>query len=276
MYSADVISSNGCKAKASNSITLTTLNKPKAGFSFDSYCLNIPVTFTNTTSGSNISYQWNFGDNQTSANISPQHSYSKIGSYTVSLVASLKDCSNSHDTLQTTIKIEAPLPGIKYPLVSATYGRPQQLSARNIGRAYQWIPPTDLDNARSRTPVLTPTGDRKYAIRITTLSGCITTDSLEIAFLKDIKVLVPTAFAPNGNGSNDVLRPVLLNIVTIKYFRVYNRWGQLVYETKTINEGWNGNYQGKPQPMETYTWVFEGTDIQGTPVKISGKSVLLR
>ena len=276
VYSADVISSNGCKAKASNSITLTTLNKPKAGFSFDSYCLNIPVTFTNTTSGSNISYQWNFGDNQTSANISPQHSYSKIGSYTVSLVASLKDCSNSNDTLQTTIKIEAPLPGIKYPLVSATYGRPQQLSARNIGRAYQWIPPTDLDNARSRTPVLTPTGDRKYAIRITTLSGCITTDSLEIAFLKDIKVLVPTAFAPNGNGSNDVLRPVLLNIVTIKYFRVYNRWGQLVYETKTINEGWNGNYQGKPQPMETYTWVFEGTDIQGTPVKISGKSVLLR
>ena len=87
---------------------------------------------------------------------------------------------------------------------------------------------------------------------------------------------MPTAFAPNGNGSNDVLRPVLLNIVTIKYFRVYNRWGQLVYETKTINEGWNGNYQGKPQPMETYTWVFEGTDIQGTPVKISGKSVLLR
>ena len=94
--------------------------------------------------------------------------------------------------------------------------------------------------------------------------------------LNKTEVFVPKAFTPNVNGVNDVLRPILVNIPFIKYFRVYNRWGQLLFETKTLGFGWNGFYRGTAQPVETYTWIFEGIDSDGNVVKASGKSILIR
>ena len=174
------------------------------------------------------------------------------------------------------VRIEEGLKGIRYATVTGTYGLPQKLSARNIGSSYTWMPGTDLDNAQSQTPMLTPTANRNYLIRITTSSGCVTMDSLSVVLASNTEVSVPTAFAPNGNGANDVLRPLLVNIASIRYFRIYNRWGQLLYETRTQNEGWDGTFRGQPQPVETYTWIFEGLDGSGAPVKASGKTVLIR
>jgi gliding motility-associated-like protein len=57
---------------------------------------------------------------------------------------------------------------------------------------------------------------------------------------------------------------------------VYNRWGQLVYETKTIGQGWDGTFNGQRQPVETYTWAVEGIDTDGKAIKASGKSLLIR
>ena len=89
-------------------------------------------------------------------------------------------------------------------------------------------------------------------------------------------MFVPKAFTPNRNGVNDLLRPILVNIPLINYFRVYNRWGQLIFETKTPGDGWNGLFKGAMQPTETYTWVFEGRDSNGNLIKASGKTILIR
>jgi gliding motility-associated-like protein len=87
---------------------------------------------------------------------------------------------------------------------------------------------------------------------------------------------VPTGFTPNRNGVNDVLRPILYNVAELRYFKVYNRWGQLVFQTSEKGKGWDGTLKGNRQPAETYSWIVECTDRDGNPVKESGRSVLIR
>jgi len=87
---------------------------------------------------------------------------------------------------------------------------------------------------------------------------------------------MPKAWTPNGDGHNDLLFPLTLNIVKINYFRVFNRWGQLMFETNTFNTGWNGIYKSKPQPIEVFTWSVEAVTIKGEIIKRSGNSVLIR
>jgi gliding motility-associated-like protein len=89
-------------------------------------------------------------------------------------------------------------------------------------------------------------------------------------------VFVPSAFTPNKNGENDVLRPLLYNVNSLRYFKVFNRWGQEVFQTNVIGRGWDGTIKGVPQPTETYTWILECTDNNGKIIKQSGRSLLLR
>ena len=116
---------------------------------------------------------------------------------------------------------------------------------------------------------------REYTVKITTDQGCIITDTVLVKVGTEKKVVVPSAFTPNGNGINDRLRP-LGNIGTIDYFRIYNRWGAMLFETSVMGEGWDGRYRGVLQPAETYTWILSGKTPNGDPVKLSGKTLLIR
>ena len=62
----------------------------------------------------------------------------------------------------------------------------------------------------------------------------------------------------------------------MKFFRVFNRWGQLVFETNVLGQGWNGIFNGKPQVIDTYTWTAEAIGVDGQLIKRTGKSVLIR
>ncbi|WP_276485383.1 gliding motility-associated C-terminal domain-containing protein [Paraflavitalea pollutisoli] len=87
---------------------------------------------------------------------------------------------------------------------------------------------------------------------------------------------IPNAFTPNNDGNNDRLHIRITGLLQLKYFRVYSRWGQLVFESRQLNEGWDGNWQQKPQPTGTYVWIAEGTDILGKPIRQKGQVLLLR
>jgi gliding motility-associated-like protein len=68
----------------------------------------------------------------------------------------------------------------------------------------------------------------------------------------------------------------LHNIASLGYFKVYNRWGQMVFQTNVMGKGWDGTINGVQQPTETYTWLLECTDNDGNIIKLSGRSVLIR
>jgi gliding motility-associated-like protein len=89
-------------------------------------------------------------------------------------------------------------------------------------------------------------------------------------------IFVPKAWSPNRDRHNDKLFPLTVNIVELKYFRIFDRWGQLMFETNEIGSGWDGIFKNKPQVMDVYTWTLEAVGIDGVYYKRAGNSVLLR
>ena len=87
---------------------------------------------------------------------------------------------------------------------------------------------------------------------------------------------VPTAFTPNGDGLNDIIKPLLLGMRGLNYFRVFNRFGELVYETAEREKGWDGVYKGKPQDHGTFVWMAQGVTYKGQTITKKGFVVLIR
>lgn len=148
------------------------------------------------------------------------------------------------------------------------------------GTAYQWYRnDTAIAGATKAAFVTSLAGVYSVKINDGTCS-VFASNTIQVAFrdcsLPDAEVFVPSGFTPNRNGANDVLRPLLYNIATLDYFKVYNRWGQLIFQTNVIGKGWDGTIKGVPQPTEAYTWILECSDSNGKKLKQSGRSLLLR
>jgi len=107
--------------------------------------------------------------------------------------------------------------------------------------------------------------------------GCYDTASEQITKLQSCFIAVPNAFTPNGDGKNDYLYPINGNLTSSLEFQVYNRYGQLVFETRDWSRKWDGTVGGKPQPTGTYAWMLHYTDgCSGKSFFLKGTSVLIR
>lgn len=87
---------------------------------------------------------------------------------------------------------------------------------------------------------------------------------------------IPNAFTPNGDGINDRLNVRVIGIINLIYFKVYNKWGELVFETRKFTDGWDGKYKGELQNTGSYIWIAEGRDIQGNLLTDKGMFTLIR
>lgn len=158
-------------------------------------------------------------------------------------------------------------------------GRPVQLLAEG-GNNYVWTPITGLDDPTSASPIVTlpETIDSiRYIVRAIGAGGCYDEDDIIVRVFKTgPDLFVPSAFTPNGDGKNDVIRPVGVGIATLQYFRIFNRWGQLVFSTSQTGKGWDGIFNGTPQPPGTYVFEAVGTDQLGNRVYKKGTIVLIR
>jgi len=115
-----------------------------------------------------------------------------------------------------------------------------------------------------------------YTIMITTKAGCVTVDTQMVKTIKNADIYVPNAFTPNADGKNDFLHPIPRGIKKINYFRVYNRWGQLLYESAQEYPGWDGRLQGILQSSQVVVWVVQGVGIDNQIYIRKGTSVLVR
>jgi gliding motility-associated-like protein len=86
---------------------------------------------------------------------------------------------------------------------------------------------------------------------------------------------LPNAFSP-GTGINNLFKIIKRGEATLNYFRIYNRWGNLVYESSNIDEGWDGTYNGKPQPFDVYVFEIEAQTGNGTIFHKHGNVTLVR
>jgi gliding motility-associated-like protein len=106
--------------------------------------------------------------------------------------------------------------------------------------------------------------------------GCEGDARVRIYVVGQPAFFIPTAFTPNGDGLNDVFKPTTIGYKALNYFRVYNRWGQIVYNSHTLEVGWDGRFDGKPVEMGTYFWVLSTTDRNGKEERYKGDVTLIR
>lgn len=278
-YTAEIVDANACRNMASNSIVLGFVRKPSVNFNFDRYCMNLPVTFTNSSSYAGslpVAYLWDFGDSTQSTDRDPVHTFGKPDSFNVKLTITPADCPGLATTVVKKLPIEAPVKGIEYVAQNAVSDRQLQLRVRNIGRNYQWSPGTWLSSTTSPAPYFKGNSEQRYTISYLTASGCTTVDTLLVRMFKERDIYVPLAFTPNGDGQNDRMFPFLVGIRQLTYFRILNRWGVVVYESRTDLPGWDGTLKGAPQPMGGYMWECQAIDINGQTIARKGSFTLIR
>jgi gliding motility-associated-like protein len=93
-----------------------------------------------------------------------------------------------------------------------------------------------------------------FVVKVTAGGHCLGFDTVFVRVYQGPQYYTPTAFTPNGDGLNDFFRAIPVEVTEIEYFRIFNRYGQLLFQTNKWLKGWDGTYQGKKQPMGTYVW----------------------
>jgi gliding motility-associated-like protein len=142
---------------------------------------------------------------------------------------------------------------------------------------YQWIPSTYLDNNTRSSPQTTPTQDIIYIVMGTDTNGCIGYDTITVKLnASKCKMAIPTGFSPNGDGLNDKFRAI--TNCNVKQFKleIYNRYGEIVYRTESIEEGWDGSFKEREQGINTFVYYIEGRYEDNETINYTGTITLIK
>ncbi len=145
----------------------------------------------------------------------------------------------------------------------------------NGGTQYVWAPSYNMNDSTLQNPTVTPFINTTYSLTVTNANGCVDTAAIRI-YVDDPRILMPNAFTPDGDNINDMLRAIYIGMEELYYLRIYNRWGEKVFETKDFNAPWDGSWNGAPQPMGTFMYQVSGRSIPGLDITQSGNITLIR
>lgn len=257
-----------------------------AGFSYYDSCDGQPVTFVNnstSSSGKITSTLWEaFKDTALIYNSSENNASIPfpVAPKTYHVYLTTRNDKGCVSTDSQFVNIEKSPQPLSFHDTLLSYGATLQLKIddgnSNQGGQYLWSPSFGLSDPFSPDPVLTSTLDNIYYVSVKNKYGCEMNDSFSVKYYKGPSIYVPNAFTPNGDGKNDIFIPTYIGISSLKYFRVFNRNGQLVFETDQQVRGWDGNLHGTPAPEGGYVWEVSGLDYLGKWQSKSGTVVLIK
>jgi len=279
VYTVWAVSAKGCRAPIPGSVTAVLQKRPTIAFRVADRCVSLPLAMVNQTDtlgAGPLTWRWDFGDGGLSTAFAPTHTYLRTGTRSVTLRMLSPNCPAHDATLTRTLTVDSPRSAVRYRPVNAVRNSPLPLEARGFGVQYRWTPSVGLNRYDTARPVFRHDSEVDFRVRIETVTGCVTVDSLLVMMFPGSDIYVPKAFSPNGDGHNDRLEVFLAGITEIVYFRIYNRWGQQVYETRSPVQPWDGVSRGVPQPSDTYVWVVEGITESGSRLVRRGQFVLIR
>ncbi|HEX5652845.1 MAG TPA: PKD domain-containing protein [Chitinophagaceae bacterium] len=262
---------------ATDNVTVTVVPYPVANAGEDTtICYNTIAQLSGSHNGS--SFTWSPVNYLTNPNIlNPQAVPPRTTPFILSVTDNRGCPKPGRDTVLITV-----LPPIR-PFAgndtSVIVGQPLQFNASG-GTAYSWSPPLGL----SGTDIFNPVGNYdgsfdsiRYTVQVYNDAGCFDSASVRVKIFKTIPtIFVPTGFTPNNDGRNDVVRPIAVGIQKINYFRIYNRWGQMVFSTSTNGHGWDGRIGGTPQGTNVFVWLVSAVDYLGKPYFAKGTVTLIR
>ena len=265
----------GCSA--TDSIRVATVPYPTANAGTDRIiCYGTGTTLTGRTDGR----RWYWTPSSTlndPASLTPQASPRTSTNY-IFLTFDDRGCPKpGRDTVWVQVRPRMQVSAGRDTAV--VVGQPLLLRASG-GSQYLWSPSDRLSDPRTPEPVATfesPAAGLTYQVRATDIHGC--TDSARVrirVYRAGPVIFLPSAFTPNGDGRNDVLRPLAAGIRQIRRFSIYNRWGKLVFSTTRNGAGWDGTLNGQLQDTGTYAWFAEAEDYEGKLYSDKGVVTLIR
>lgn len=230
-----------------------------------------------------ITYAWSPSTFLSNTNVSnPIVTPDKTITYTLSVVDA-NGCS-SLITDQVTVNVVPPIKVTVYPADTIVYAGSQiPMLATSAATDYTWSTSTGftgLDNPYIANPIATaPLADGSvvvYKVTATTSAGCRGDAYARIQVYKGPDIYMVTGFTPNGDGKNDKFIPFPVGIKEIKYFKVMNRWGEIIFATTELNNGWDGKYRNVEQPSGVYVWMVEGLTMDNKLITKKGTVTLIR
>jgi len=261
--------------------------EPNIGFTMipGLQCVPFSATFINTSSSDGpATYSWDFGDGASSNSLNGFHVYTVVGNYNVGLtMTTLEGCIDTLNLLQQDLIAVNPSP------IAAFSVSPNQIDVCNnevvftnhsIGAtSYSYI--FDHRGFYSELPEFTHeyqnTGTDYPTLMVSNEFGC-KDSTRETVMVFPFTIYIPNTFIPDQDGKNDVFKAETTFEINEWEFSIYNRWGQRVFETDNLAEGWDGEFNGKPAQDGTYTYNirYRGCEFPSAWQQLTGSVRLLR
>jgi gliding motility-associated-like protein len=265
----------GCEA--TDDVVITLVPYPVANAGNDTIlCYNTQAQLNGRVNGT--SFQWSPAISLNNAAILNPVAFPAFTTTYFLFTTDSKGCPKpGYDSVIVTVL--PPMNAFAGNDTAVVVGQPLQFLATG-GNRYDWSPATALNFTNISDPLAIYDGSIdsiRYRVIVANEVGCLDSAYITVKVFKvNPQIFVPTAFTPNGDGKNDLFRPIAVGIKKIEYFQVYNRWGQLVFSTTVNGQGWDGKIGGRTQASNSYVWIVKGIDYLDQPFFKKGSVTLLR
>jgi gliding motility-associated-like protein len=241
--------------------------------------------FTNLSLGENLSYFWSFGNGQTSTEENPSVTFDVGGPYDVTLtVTNAFGCTSTMVESGYIVSYASPNAAFTISSTGVDYysGLVEFINNSVNAQFYTW----DFGHFSNGSTEVNPTyyypqwteGDYIVTLVATDTNGCSDQTQLLISSSETVRLNVPNTVTIDDNGLNELFFPVFSNFEEILNFKleIFDRWGELIFETKDIQGGWDGTYRGVDVQSGTYTWKVTYKDLDGFDYQAVGHINVLR
>lgn len=277
-----IIDECGEETPAGSSISFSVKDTVSAAFTYAiKYgCVRDTISFFHDGAHDVTTWNWNLDNRQQSNQQATQGVYTVFNEKKISLIVSNGFCS---DTVSQAVMLENYLKANFAVFEDNCPLEPVLFTGAAQGKikTHLWEF-GDGGTAGTQSPAYTfqvPVQTHTFAVRYTVTDsfGCTNTATKPVTIYPNCYVAVPTGFTPNGDGLNDFLAPTNAVKAINLEFRVYNRWGQLLYASTNWKQGWDGTFKGQQQPTATYVWMLQFTNRDtGKKLQQKGTAVLIR
>lgn len=280
-----VTAASGCAKAFTDTVRVLATPTPIIG-SKDGICIDLAVDFTGSLlvpPDTAIVWKWNLGNGQTSGKQNVSLNYADSGLYHITLEA-VNSLGCKGDTSKD-IRI-FPLPKITLTgdttLIAGAGGAPIPVTYSANAVGYNWTPPAYLSCTNCAVPFANPKFTTKYNVKVTDVNGCISSRDITLVVVcNNRNFFIPNTFSPNNDGTNDRFYPRGTGLDRIQALRIFNRWGELVFEKRNFpandaTAGWDGSYRGKPASTDTYIYMVDIICENANIITYKGNVTLVR
>lgn len=244
-------------------------------------CVPFTVDFENTSQSliPETTFEWDFGNGDQSTEENLAYTYQNVGEYDVTLTVWNEGCNDSK-TVTQFISVN-PVPDADFfadPTLTSIENPTIQFDDRSLGDPVDWMWYLDdgtIINDDQFTYSYSDTGIYNVKLVVYNVFGCADSLFKQVIVNPHPRIYAPNAFNPNSTFGNDKFKPVGVGIEKFKMI-IYNRWGEKIFETSDMTEGWDGTIDGSPAPSGTYVYYISFTNNLLQSEEMTGTVTLIK